>query len=152
MLRIDRLEPVEINQHDRGTQPFVGAGALHGMPQAVEKQRAIGDARQTAIHRVMDEPLMRALRFGDVPNETNEPVRSRIGSGKPGSLDLKPSRAVVGMTETELCRQRSTLLALHSHQRKPQALAVGLVHVLQKLGHLCRKRPRCKAEHVIDHG
>ena len=49
--------------------PFAGAG--DGALQAIEEQLAVGQAGQAVMHRVVHQPLMRALEVGDVAHQAD---------------------------------------------------------------------------------
>ena len=59
--RVHTLEFVEIDENHRRTDAVVSFSPSDGGFQSIEKQFTVGQARQAAMHGIVQQPLMRAL-------------------------------------------------------------------------------------------
>ena len=63
---VDHLELVEVDVEDRERIVVAPPAAGEGLAQAVAEQRAVGEAGQRVVERVVEEPFLRLLAAGDV--------------------------------------------------------------------------------------
>ena len=74
---VDELEAVEVEKEDGEVVVLVATPAGHGLPEPVEEQVAVGQAREGIVQGVVEDLLLRTLARGDVGLRPRQPHRPR---------------------------------------------------------------------------
>ena len=115
------LEPVEIEEQDRGGRPAaLGAGQCVGHP--VDEQGPVGQGRERIMERLAGEFGLQVLAFGDVVDEGVEDVARSEPGGPHGQFHGElPPVAGLAVQLQPLAEDGG----LPGGQEPPEALAVG---------------------------
>ena len=149
---IDVLEAVDVDEHDRRTIGLAFAGAGDGALQPVHEQLAVGEAGQAVMHRVMHQPLVRALEARDVAHQPDAAEHARIVARRRPGAKLVPEIGPVLTLEAELGLQIAALIFLERPQHQTEALAVRGVHVLEEIVDGGVERAWWRSERLLDLG
>jgi len=93
---VDRFEAVEVDEHDRH-RAGMARRARQGLPQAVHAQRAVREAGERIVERLVGQPFLCPLALGDVLGLRDEVERLAIGVGDERRADQHPDHLPFGV-------------------------------------------------------
>ena len=123
---------MSMNEHG-GAVGLAFARAGDGALQAIHEQLAVGQAGQAVMHRVVDQPLMRALQIGDVAHQAGAAQQPGVLARRGMRPEVVPKIGAVLAPQAEIDLEVAALLLLERPQHQPEPLAVGGVHILQEI-------------------
>ena len=103
-----------------------------GAAEAIHEQLAVGEPGEAVMHGVVHQPLMRALEVGHVAHQPDAAQQPRIVARGRAGAELVPEIGAVMAPEAEIGLQIAALLLLQRPQHQAEALAVGIVQMLQE--------------------
>ena len=130
---VDRLEAVEVEEHDRARHIAGGRGAQR-LAEQLADAAAVGQARQHVHVGEVGQPLLRLAHLGDVGADAAEAFEAAGGVDDRIAGDRNPARAARGVElhferiERLLAEQDAAKLGMAAEQRG------------QRMAERCRRR------------
>src|SRR4029077_18297893 len=147
---IDVLEAVDVDEHHGGSiaLPFLCAG--DGAADAIDEELAVRQPRQIVMHRVVHQPLMRPLEIGHVTHQTDTGQKPGIVAFRRAGAEFVPNIGAIMAAAAGIDLKVAATVLLERPQHQLEALAVGIVQMLQELLHRGGQRPRIETERLLD--
>ena len=100
---VQRFEVIEIDEHEGGADLVLPAGH-HRLPQPIQKQRAIGQARKRVIEGKFPDLLLRLLALRDIAAAGTKPdeVALLIADRNPGDRQPEDRSILAHATKFEI--------------------------------------------------
>jgi hypothetical protein len=130
---VHALELVDVDAEHARADAFVRLRPHHRHAQAVEHKLAVGEPRETVVHGIMQEPLVRAFGVGHVADKADAADSARVLVGHAGGFEFEPAVGIVRVAHAEIGADLGPRALLHGPQHKPEAVAVGGVQVLDEV-------------------
>ncbi len=121
---VDLLEAVEVDHHHRRPDRRVDLGERQHGFQPVDEQLAVGQAGEVVVHRVVQQPLLGVLEFGDVGERADQPHHLAVGADHRPRLEREPQVMAVRRAQAEILHQPAAALLQHAVERGAEAVAV----------------------------
>ena len=123
---VDQLEPVEIQEQDRG-ELTPARGALEGLLEPVHEEHPVRQPRELVVEGALHQLRLERLVPADVPGVEDDPPHPRLVE-QVGSLDLEPAPRAVAVLPAELDRPGHAALLEQLSVEGLRALSIAFVN------------------------